>query len=208
MKRQRQRLSAQDVQEAIFIDYEGNIDKPPTLLGWRLLGQTHAAIVEADFAVCSNRFRAKDVVFQDHATLALSLIEQAEREGRKIVSWSEHDFKVMAAVLSEADQARLQTVYRNAIRTARPWHYLTQCQGAKDASLAYFSELLGFEIPVRYGLGLVGQGLRLIRQQLGEGRGYAELTQKARASWVAVVKHNRLDLTAMEFVLRSISAPC
>ena len=201
------RLNAEDVQQAIFIDYEGNIDKPPTLLGWRLMGETHASIIEAAFTVCANRYGAKSVEFQDHATLALHLIELAEQEGRKLVSWSEHDFRVMAAVLSESDQVRLRTVYVNAIRTSRPWHYLTQGKAAKDASLAYFSQLLGFAIPTRYGLGLVGQGLRLIRLQINEGRTYAALTKSARASWVSIVKHNRFDLAAIEFVLRLITTP-
>lgn len=79
------RLNADDVRQAIFIDYEGNIDKPPTLLGWRLMGEAHALIIEATFTVCANRYGAKGVEFQDHATLALHLIELAEQEGRKLV---------------------------------------------------------------------------------------------------------------------------
>lgn len=205
MRQHRQPLCEKDVKQAIFLDYEGNIDKPPTLLGWRVDGKTHAAIVEPAFSACSNRYRAKNVTLVHHAVLALRLIAQAEDEGRKIVSWSEHDLEVMSKVLDESQQDRLRVVYRNAICTARPWYRRTTGRSIKDASLANFSELLGFDVPARYGLGVVGQGLRLIRGQIREGRTYAELTPRARASWVAVVKHNRLDLEAMEHVLLSIS---
>lgn len=204
-KRHPYRLNAKDVQHAIFIDYEGNIKKPPTLLGWRVMGETHASIIEEAFTVCANRYGAKGVEFQDHATLALHLIEMAEQEGRKIVSWSEHDYIAMAEVLSESDEQRLCNVYANAIRSVRPWHFLTQGIAVKEASLAYFSDLLKFPIPIRYGLGLVGKGLRLIRPQINEGRAYADLTKNARASWVAIVKHNRFDLKGMEFVLGQIT---
>jgi hypothetical protein len=202
----RQLLCAEEVKQAIFVDYEGNIDKPPTLLGWRVDGKTHAAIVEPAFSVCSNRYRAKNVDLADHSVLASRLIALAEQESRKIVSWSEHDFKVMSKELSESQRGSFCTVYRNAIRTARSWHYSTMGHSVKEASLACFSELLGFSVPVRYGSGVVGQGLRLIRQQIEEGRTYAELTPRGRASWVAIVKHNRLDLAAMEHILLSIAA--
>ena len=50
---------------------------------------------------------------------------------------------------------------------------------------------------------VVGKTVKLRRQ----GREYAQLTPKARASWVKVVKHNRLDLEGMQLVLQAITAP-
>jgi hypothetical protein len=121
-----------------------------------------------------------------------------------IVSWSEHDLKVMESVLDSDEQQRLRIVYRNAIKTARPWHQKAHGKLPNGATLAYFCELLGFAVPDRYGTGIVGDALRLLRQQLSEGRHYADLTPKARGAWVAVVKHNRLDLLGTAHVLRKI----
>ena len=64
--------------------------------------------------------------------------------------------------------------------------------------------LVGYQVPVRYGPGVTGQSLRLIREQLAQGRAYAELSDKAREGWQIVVKHNQQDLLAMKAVLRHI----
>jgi hypothetical protein len=198
------KITAKEIARAIFIDYEGNIGAEPTLLGWRVDGTTHAAILKESFATCSNRFRAKGIEYTAHASLAQSLVDQACKEDRVIVSWSEHDWRLISVVLPEEKQDQLSFQYRNAITTARSWHYRALNQRAPVGDLSYFTKLLGFHVPQKYGQGKVGQGLRLIRAQLNEGRQYAQLTPKARSSWVAVVKHNSLDLEAMEFVLKSM----
>lgn len=200
----KRKITSQELSRAIFIDYEGNIDRPPTLLGWRVDGLSHGAIVEEAFATCSDRYRAKGIEWQPHLQVASQLLQQAREEDRVLVSWSEHDLRLLHAALPEQDQAQLLTCYRNAIPAAKAWHLRSLQTRAPQRELAYFCQLLGFPVPRRYGPGKVGQGLRLLRNQLQEGRSYPELTPKARASWVAVVKHNDLDLRALEFVLKTM----
>jgi hypothetical protein len=198
------KITATELARAIFVDYEGNIDRPPTLLGWRTDGITHGAIVEEAFSTCSNRYRAKQVAFQPHQRLVKDLLTQACDEDRVIVSWSEHDLNLLKAVLPQKEHALLLCRYRNAIPTAKAWYRKSMLERAPQGDLTFFCHLLGFPVPLRYGTGKVGQGLRLLRGQLQEGRLYDELTPKARASWVVVVKHNDLDLRAMEYVLQAI----
>lgn len=199
------RLTAQEAMNAIYIDYEGNIKVPPTLLGWYVDGDYMASIIEPVFETCENRYKAKGIFLEDHSDLALRLIHQAEDEGRLIVSWSEHDFLQMSKVLEPKDLERLKAIYRNAIRTARPWYRKKYGPLPQEASLDFFEDLLGFYVPERFGVGLVGNSLRLIRSQIVDGRGYADLTNAARAGWTTVVRHNKLDLKGMAFVLRRIT---
>lgn len=200
----KRKITSQELARAIFIDYEGNIDRSPTLLGWRVDGLSHGAIVEEAFRTCSDRYRAKGIEWQPHHQVASRLLQQACEEDRVLVSWSEHDLRLLQAVLPKKDHARLLARYRNAIPAAKTWHLRTLQSRAPQRELAYFCQLLGFPVPRRYGPGKVGQGLRLLRGQLQEGRSYPELTPKARACWVAVVKHNDLDLRALEYVLRAM----
>ncbi|MGV1045515.1 hypothetical protein [Limnohabitans sp.] len=200
----KQKITPAELVRAIFVDYEGNIDRHPTLLGWRIDGKTHGAIVEETFSTCSNRYRAKEVAFQPHHQLAKNLLAQACDEDRVIVSWSEHDLKLLKAVIPQKEHSYLHGRYRNAIPTAKSWYRQSMQERSPQGDLAFFCQLLGFPIPLRFGTGKVGQGLRLLRGQLQEGRLYSELTPKARASWVVVVKHNDLDLRAMEYVLKVI----
>jgi hypothetical protein len=200
----KKKITSQELSRAIFIDYEGNIDRAPSLLGWRVDGKSFASIVEEDFATCADRYRAKGITYTPHKSIAHKLLNQACEEDRVLVSWSEHDLRQISNVLPEQDQHALLSRYRNAITVARSWHYRTLGERAPEGTLSYFNRLLGFPIPLKYGTGRVGQGLRLIRNQLQKGRQYPELTPKARGSWIAVVKHNELDLRSMEFVLRSM----
>jgi hypothetical protein len=198
-------LTAQEAKNAIYIDYEGNIKLPPTLLGWYVDGEYKASILEPLFETCKNRYKAKGIHVEDHAQLALKLIQKAEDEGRLIVSWSEHDYLLMNKVLRPSDGERLKVIYRNAIRTARPWYKQKNGTLLGKASLEFFEDLLGFHVPERFGRGLVGNSLRLIRGQIEEGRGYAELTNAARDGWTTVVRHNKLDLEGMAFVLKEMA---
>jgi len=198
-------LTAQEAKNAIYIDYEGNMKLPPTLLGWYVDGEYKASILEPLFETCKNRYKAKGILVEDHSQLALRLIQQAEDEGRLIVSWSEHDYLHMCKVLKPNDAERLKVVYRNAIRTAKPWYKQKFGPLPVKASLEFFEDLLGFHVPDRFGRGLVGNSLRLIRGQIKEERGYAELTNAARDGWTTVVRHNKLDLEGMAYVLLKIS---
>ena len=200
------KITPAEAKSAIYLDYEGNKDKAPTLLGWAVSGAYKAAIVEPLFATCADRYRAKGIYAEDHAKLVLRLITQAEDENRLIVSWSEHDFNQMAMVLKPDDVKRLLVIYRNAIRTARPWHQITIGRLPGRATLDYFESLTGYAVPEKFGLGLVGEALRLIRSQLKEGRDYSGLSDKARLDWVKIVKHNRHDLIGMAHVLKFITS--
>jgi hypothetical protein len=199
------KLTAEEVKKAIYIDYEGNIKLPPTLLGWYVDGKYMASILEPLFETCENRYKAKGVYLEDHKQLALRLIQQAEDEGRLIVSWSEHDYLLMCKVLMPSDAERLKLFYRNAIRTARPWYRKKYGPLPDKASLNFFEDLLGFYVPDRFGLGLVGESLRFIRRQIEEGRIYADFSKAAKNGWTSVVRHNKLDLEGMAFVLKEMS---
>ena len=204
-KASKQKLTEEELKRAIYVDYEGNIKLPPTLLGWYFDGKYKAAILEPLFETCENRYKAKGIYVEDHAHLVLELIQKAEDERRLIVSWSEHDFVLMSKVLLPTDLERLIVVYRNAIRTARPWYRNKYGPLPEKASLDYFEDLLGFQVPERFGLGLVGKALRLIREQIHEGRGYADLTDAAKKGWTTVVRHNKLDLEGMAYVLMKLT---
>lgn len=199
------KVTAEEVKKAIYIDYEGNIKLPPTLLGWYVDGEYMASILEPLFETCENRYKAKGVYVEDHTQLALRLIQQAEDEGRLIVSWSEHDYLLMCKVLTPSDAERLKLVYRNAIRTARPWYRKKYGPLPEKASLNFFEDLFGFYVSDRFGLGLVGEALRLIRGQIEEGRSYADFSKAAKNGWTNLVRHNKLDLEGMVFVLSEMN---
>ena len=207
--RRKPQLTASELPGAILVDYEGNkpapgaaLHRPPTLLGYLVDDQEAAGIIEPLFAEqCAAKYKARHAVREDHAALVRRLVVRAETEGRVIVSWSEHDLKHMVRAVPEME-ARLLAVYRNAIK---PVHRYLRQRGILlkkgDAKLYYVCGILGIPVVDKYGEGLVGKGLRMIRKQLEAGKAYGDLTKGEQRAWQNIVKHNRQDLFTMKALL-------
>ena len=92
-------LTRDDIKRAIFVDYEGSKNHPPTLLGCMIDGEVSAAIVEPCFYDCRERYKAKHAVSADHPIIVKELIHCVEKEDRVIISSSEHDYNQMITAL-------------------------------------------------------------------------------------------------------------
>ena len=200
-------MARDEIKRAIFIDYEGSKDKPPTLLGYMVDGAVKAAIVEPCFSDCAGRYRAKHAVAADHGKIVRQLSDLSEKEDRVIISWSEHDYNKMMEVLrADAPAATiLRKRFRNAIYSARRWIEIQYPQTSlKRNDLASMMQVTGYCVPEKYGTNLVKDALRLLRKQLTEARKYADLTDAAVKGWRTVAKHNVHDLKGMRQALENL----
>lgn len=200
-------IGATEARRALYVDYEGSKDHPPTLLGYLVEGTLAAGIVEPLFAPCRERYRAAHATVADHRQLLVDLVDRAEREDRLIVSWSKHDLRLMEAALG-GDAEHLTILgrrYRDARLTARRWKNLRHADVEGANTLDLYRELLQLEVPERFGRGVVGKALATLRTQLAEGRGYGDLSDGAQKGWRAVVGHNRYDLEVMRSVCVSVA---
>ncbi len=138
---------------AIYIDFEGNQNKPPSLLGvrWRAAEMDHFAqfvLEEALFPAVDGSpktvhkwpgdgyQRAEGVEARPgaakRATVTLleavrSLVSRAEAEGRLLVSWSTYEREVISSVLLEVDSDltnRFVGLWRDGKATAKKWKRL------------------------------------------------------------------------------------
>jgi hypothetical protein len=64
-------------------------------------------------------------------------------------------------------------------------------------SLVSFLRLVGVGIPRDHGAGSTTKRLKLVEEQLAEREEYRRLTNRAKASWVQVVRHNRFDVAGL-----------
>lgn len=189
-------LGALEAQRAFYVDYEGSKGRAPTLLGYLVGDELSAGIVEPLFAPCHAHYRAAHAERADHVSLLAALIDRAEREDRLIVSWSEHDLRVMREAL--AGDTELEAVltrrHRDGRLTARRWRSITHAGVEGPNSLDLYRALLKLKLPERFGHGVVGRALGTLRAQLAGGRGYDTLSDGAREGWRVVVAHNKYDL--------------
>lgn len=198
-------ITPAEAKRAIFVDYESSQDQPPTLLGTLVESDLRQYIVHPSFDTCAERWGARQVRTNDHATLVQALVRRSLEEDRVIVSWSEFDCNHLrrAAPTVRRD---LEQRFRNAIYTARRWRRRLHPKIEGDNSLVSYLALNRFPVPERFIGEVVGDALRLIRAQLLEERNYETLSPAARRGWKTVVRHNQYDLKGMEHVILVASA--
>jgi len=191
----------QELKRGIYLDFEGNMNQQPTLLGTMKDDQSDFVIVEEVFKDCAGRAGSPCRYAPLDSSLR-TLIEVAQEEDRRIISWSEHDFRVMVEHLEDEHQSLLETCYVNAIFPAKRWRALKRLDDQGPNTLGHYMSLLGWNVPKGMGTGTVGPALTTVRNSLNQGTGaWTGLTGHQRGIWRGVVSHNRHDLKGMRRVL-------
>jgi hypothetical protein len=212
----RRTLSLPEARRAIYIDFEGNIDKAPTLLGvlWRTDSheqhsragdQFQQAIIEPIFHDCAGRMGARRCIKSDLLDEIVQLATRCVDEKRLLVSWSMHDLRVMLKALDASSRYAtiLSSLHRNGIVTAR--RRLREHPNADKPDSNTLSEYMGmsgYPVPARFGPGFVGDNLRALRNRLHAVNGrYAALSPAMRQRWRQVAGHNKHDCFGLRYVM-------
>jgi hypothetical protein len=198
----RQLITHAEAQRTICVDYEGSKDRAPTLLGWSIDGRPTGWIVEPCFHTCAGRWGASRTTPADHAPELGRLLERAEHEDRLVISWTQHDLRLMQLALA-ADARRLTILdarYRDAKATATRWWWTKHGEAPPSGALSAYLQKLRFHVPIHYGPGRVGDHLRALRPRLEAGDTWATLHPRLRERWREVVRHNEYDLEGLRFV--------
>lgn len=215
-------LTPDQAAQAIYFDFEGCPNQAPSLLGWSYLrpdGTEHfrQRIVERElWPACGVTVPHTGGAQQcDKRTLdnaVRRMCELAEEGDRLLVSWSEHDLRMVEGhVGKEEVKARVRARYRNALPTARQWlsivHPEIQLQregyGGKHA-LAAYAQIMDIRIPQKYGVSVAASGIKAMRAALAVHGKYRLAPKAAQLAWAALLGHNRLDCkVAREIITRA-----
>lgn len=100
-------LTRKEARRAIYIDFEGGEDKPPSLVGVLIENEYRAIILNSAFRPLA---RSKKLAFRSLKEFVADTLSLAVTEDRVIAAWTEHEWKKM----SEFDNGTLGQIYRNA----------------------------------------------------------------------------------------------
>ena len=192
-----------EAQAGIYIDFEGRKAGDPVLLGVLFSRNRDGAgpwvieqfVMDPEMQAVDEAVGATCTALSIEAAVS-SVIDRSDSEGRRLISWSQHDRDIMKRI--SADRA---FSYRNAIRTAKGWRRREetagnitdspQNEGAKRNALCRYETFIGYERPDEpYD---VGDSIRYIR-------GLRSVTPGAIRRWETILTHNRHDLVAMRAV--------
>ena len=198
-RRRLSRLTAEEAADALYVDFEGLTDRPPVLLGTlhrpgrSEQPRVHQVVLDPLLAPLGGEVRP------GRQAIAV-LVVRAEARDRRIVAWTEHEFRVVRRLCADDPDlvARFESRYVNAHAVARRW--VSRCRPEDrpaEGTLAAFLDLIGYEVPAGAGPGHVGDTIRAITPTLAAGRAP---TPRQRARWTRLLRHNAHDCAGMRQV--------
>lgn len=191
MSRQFRQMTAAEARTAFYVDFEGGKDAAPVLLGI-LRKRTQQYVVDPVF-------RTLGPAYLELRQAVATVVTRAEKQDRRIVSWSEHDLDIVRNLTNEpALIRRLEARYANGRALAARW--ATRHPGfekPESGDLGRYFELVRFDVPDAAGPGHVGDTVRSLRPGLEAGR---EPTERQRQRWADLLEHNRYDCEGMREV--------
>lgn len=206
MNKRPKSMTLSEARSAIYVDFEQCKDEDPILLGvlFRADGGKTVRYVrfltDADFrhAVSPGVGGFEPPKYRELSSACRYVLRMAEREDRLIVSWSEHDLRVMHKGLKLAEHPALEQRYRDGKAIVKRWANSTGQGHEGRNTLASYPELIGYEVPEGAGTGRTGETIRRVRKSLtNKSEGFADLTPNQQARWLDLLEHNRHDCLGM-----------
>ncbi len=191
MSKQFKQMTAAEARTAFYVDFEGGKDAPPVLIGI-LRKHTQQYVVEP-------AFRELGPDFLELRQAVATVVTRAEKQARRIASWSEHDLEIVRSLTNEPELIRrFEARYANGRALAARWTTRDpRVEKPATGDLERYFELIGFEVPDSAGPGQVGSTVRSLRQRLAAGR---QPTENQLERWADLVEHNRHDCEGMRAV--------
>lgn len=212
-------LTPEQIQRAVYIDFEGTKNDPPSFLGWSCEGEWAYCVIETALFPAAEYPHTKGT--GSYATpehCLRMLLERSRQEQRVLIAWSTHELQMIKNFVawSDEDLAYWNQHLINALPIGRRWSrregiVIPEIEGTYSARPNKWS-LSGFRIATDYPPvnalhepGHTASRLRHVRDQLAKRNGdFARLTRVAKGKWTKVLTHNFHDCAGLAHVMHRI----
>jgi hypothetical protein len=200
---------------AIYVDFEalGTKGARPSLLGvlWprRPAGANFQQFVIDERVHPASVGRRETCVNSSIEHAVRLVVEEAEETGASVVSWSNYERDVVRSTCSTPLADRFGKVFRNALKTARPWkqclypqyEFVTERFGGSHPLKQYF-RMIGYDMPARLQPSAPARWLKHVVQQMKahDGR-YSRVTRETKRDWRNLLEYNEHDCRGMRAVI-------
>ena len=191
MPKQFKQMTEIEARQAIYIDFEGGKDEPPVFIG---IMRKHVQQYVLDRA-----FKPAGPEYVELRRAIATIVSRAEKQDRRIASWSEHDLDIVRGMKAEPKLVRaFEARYANGRALAARWATrMDRIVKPEDGDLEDYLGLVGFDVPPHAAPGNVGETIRRLRPTLEAGR---PLTPGQSQAWEELREHNRYDCEGMRAV--------
>jgi hypothetical protein len=185
-------ISIADAEKAIYVDFEGFEDQPPSLLGILIDGSLTQVILDSRLTPAA---AAKGCQTATIADVAATLKHWCRDGDRKLVGYSQHELQVFANYSGVDFTAE----YRDARMIAKRW-WNTCRRGLprRDNGLKAFLEAIGKPYPTYFGERKTTARLRAVIDMLRKRGTYESLTPVVKSKWQKLLSYNAYDCRGMQ----------
>ena len=215
-------LTRPEVEQAIYIDFEGTQKDPPVMLGvfWvtrdneehfeqLVFDSTLESAAVAKSLESRRGYAVKVASLEVALTRVLAL---SEGLGVPIIEWSSREEQVLHATGLPGDvKQRMQDRIKNGLPVARRWakknHNPKEWKADRRGTrftLGNFADVTGYEIPALYGSGNSASRVREVLRQIEKRGDYGSITGVAKRKWNSFLKHNEHDLRATRHIMNHV----
>ena len=207
------KISSQQARRAITIDFEGNMESAPSLIGIHVDGTVRHFILEPQLGPLTSLTNRNYVVERSDLESVLADLDRMSRSEDRIISgFTEHE-KVIVETYCENPVLVdwFSSVYVNAKKPIGSWAnrraHAGEIDKVTDRSLQTYMGLIGMKYKPGCGINIVGTSLTRLRTQLQQGREVGALSSGAKRRWWRILSHNTTDLTATHALLKAAVSP-
>jgi hypothetical protein len=196
----------------IFIDFEGNKDLPPTLLGVleRSEGNDtfHQYVLEDSFVPLATSPKHKQLLTGSIGEILEDLDARFSPE-TPIYAWSSHEQLVVNELLEGSDLAALwKSRITDAKKLAKQWarkhhpnHTFVKKEFRSRHTLDQYLSLIEYVVPTVHAAGRTGHRLRSLRETLVSARPLETWPPSLNRYWTNLLAHNMHDCYGMMAVI-------
>lgn len=179
-------LSDSEAAKAIYVDFEGFKDKPPSLVGILVDGDLRQIVLEPELFPAAV---AKECETGSIEAVARELRARCQAEGRVLVAYSEHELRLF----KQYADVSFDDVYRNALVIARRWWNVCHPGEVRPRTLKTYLKVIGHEMPASLGVGKATSRLKSVIGSLARRGKYRALTKGIKTKWWNLLNYNERD---------------
>jgi hypothetical protein len=180
---------------SIILDFEGFIDKPPTLCGVWFNEIFKMVIFDSELkGVCND----SDIFYLDLTEFLKQTILACQENELKIIGYTQRELNVF-----NDNGIDLSLFYIDAKRLLKSW-YIKNDPGNRPRPFALDSVLkkLGYPVYQFWGNQQTTQRIKSVRDQLiNRNQNYSLLTPTTKGKWTKVYKYNQQDVIGLLWAL-------
>jgi hypothetical protein len=184
-KKQFSDITHTQAERAIYIDFEGFMDKAPSLVGV-LVDDTYQSIVlDPELTLAAD---AKQLPVMGLNEFVQSLLRQSVDEDRYIVGFSYHEKNTVL----EYAGIDISHRYRDAHKVAKTWANRLPDDKPESWRLVTFLKFIGFEY-TNYGQSLVTKWLRAVIDKSNKEGSLDACSPTVKGHWTKLLRYNEQD---------------